>query len=123
MPNKDRVEACREIMEFASATRVVMLTASTEEDAVIEAVAAGAAGYLQKVSGMERLLATVRDVAAGGPGDSRAVLPGPFLRPDSGGPWGQAGDHSQRHLQHSGQAGLWLQAGGRGLGGAERTAG
>ena len=65
MPNKDRVEACREIMEFASATRVVMLTASTEEDAVIEAVAAGAAGYLQKVSGMERLLATVRDVAAG----------------------------------------------------------
>ena len=56
MPNKDGVEACREIM----------LTASTEEDAVIEAVAAGAAGYLQKVSGMERLLATVRDAAAGG---------------------------------------------------------
>ena len=65
MPNKDGVEACREIMEFAPETRVVMLTASTEEDAVIEAVAAGATGYLQKVSGMERLLATVRDVAAG----------------------------------------------------------
>ncbi len=46
MPRKDGVEACREIM----------LTASTEEDAVIEAVAAGATGYLQKVSGMERLL-------------------------------------------------------------------
>ena len=42
-----------------------MLTASTEEDAVIEAMAAGATGYLQKVSGMERLLTTVRDVAAG----------------------------------------------------------
>ena len=65
MPNQDGVEVCREIMEFAPATRVVMLTASTEEDAVIEAVAAGAAGYLQKVSGMERLLATLRDVAAG----------------------------------------------------------
>ena len=65
MPNKDGVEACREIMESAPETRVVMLTASTEEDAVVEAVAAGAAGYLQKVSGMERLLATVRDVAAG----------------------------------------------------------
>ena len=65
MPNKDGVEACREIMESAPDTRVIMLTASTEEDAVIEAVAAGAAGYLQKVSGMERLLATVRDVAAG----------------------------------------------------------
>ena len=32
---------------------------------MIEAVAAGATGYLQKVSGMEQLLATVRDVAAG----------------------------------------------------------
>ena len=65
MPNKDGVEACREIMESLPDTRVVMLTASTEEDAVIEAVAAGATGYLQKVSGMEQLLATVRDVAAG----------------------------------------------------------
>ena len=65
MPNKDGVEACREIMEFAPDTRVVILTASTEEDAVIEAVAAGATGYLQKVSGMDRLLATVREVAAG----------------------------------------------------------
>ena len=65
MPKKDGVEACREIMESASDIRVVMLTASTEEDAVIEAVAAGATGYIQKVSGMERLLSTVRDVAAG----------------------------------------------------------
>ena len=53
MPNKDGVEACREIMESLPDTRVVMLTVSTEEDAVIEAVAAGATGYLQKVSGME----------------------------------------------------------------------
>ena len=65
MPNKDGVEACREIMESEPNTRVVMLTASTEEDAVIEAVAAGATGYLQKVSGMDRLLRTVRLVAAG----------------------------------------------------------
>ena len=54
MPGKDGVEACREIMESAPGTRVVMLTASTEEDAVIEAVAAGATGYLQKLSGMDR---------------------------------------------------------------------
>ena len=65
MPNKDGVEACREIMESAPETRVIMLTASTEEDAVIEAVAAGATGYLQKVSGMDRLLSTVKVVAAG----------------------------------------------------------
>ena len=65
MPGKDGVEACREIMESAPGTRVVMLTASTEEDAVIEAVAAGASGYLQKVSGMDRLLSTLQVVAAG----------------------------------------------------------
>ena len=65
MPNKDGVEACREIMESLPETRVVMLTASTEADAVIEAVAAGAAGYLQKVSGMDQLLGMVRGVAAG----------------------------------------------------------
>ena len=65
MPNKDGVEACREIMGFAPDTRVIMLTAATEEDAVMEAVAAGATGFLQKVSGMERLISTVKIVAAG----------------------------------------------------------
>ncbi len=47
MPDKDGVAACREIMEANPETRVVMLTASTEEDAVVEAVAAGATGFLQ----------------------------------------------------------------------------
>ena len=49
----DGVGTCREIMESLPDTRVIMLTASTEADAVIEAVAAGAAGYLQKVAGMK----------------------------------------------------------------------
>ena len=65
MPKKDGVQACREIMESAPGTRVVMLTASAEEDAVVEAVAAGATGYLQKESGLDRLLSAVRDVAMG----------------------------------------------------------
>ena len=62
---KDGVEACREIMESAPETRVVMLTASTEEDAVVEAVAAGATGYLQKETGREQLLSAVRNAALG----------------------------------------------------------
>ena len=65
MPNMNGVEACREIMESQPDTRVVMLTASTEEDAVIEAVAAGATGYLQKVSGKDQLLNALRLVAGG----------------------------------------------------------
>ena len=65
MPKKDGVEACREIMESLPGTKVIMLTASTEADAVIEALAAGAAGYLQKVAGMDQLLNTVQGAAAG----------------------------------------------------------
>ena len=65
MPNKDGIDACREIMELLPDTRVLMLTASTEEDAVIEAVAAGATGYLQKYSRPEELVKAVLDVAEG----------------------------------------------------------
>ena len=75
MPRKDGVEACRDIMAILPDTRVLILTASTEEDAVIEAVAAGATGYLQKYSGEEELLAAVRDVAEG-----QLRLPGDALR-------------------------------------------
>ena len=65
MPNKDGIDACREIMELLPDTRVMMLTASSEEDAVIEAVAAGATGYLQKYSPPEELVEAVSDVAGG----------------------------------------------------------
>ncbi|CAI8057924.1 Transcriptional regulatory protein DegU [Geodia barretti] len=65
MPLKNGIDACREITEMLPDTRVLMLTAASEEDAVMEAVAAGATGYLQKYSGKDRLLNTVRDVAQG----------------------------------------------------------
>ena len=65
MPGKDGIDACREIMEILPDTRVLMLTASTEMDAVIESVAAGATGYLQKYSQPEELEEAVLDVAAG----------------------------------------------------------
>ena len=37
-------------MDLLPGTRVMMLSAATEEDAAIEAIAAGATGYLQKYS-------------------------------------------------------------------------
>ena len=75
MPNKDGIDACRDIKELLPETRVLMLTASTEEDAVIEAVAAGATGYLQKYSRPEELVAAVLDVAEG-----RLRIPGKVVR-------------------------------------------
>lgn len=65
MPLKNGIDACREITEMLPDTRVLILTASAEDDAVMEAVAAGATGYLQKYSGKDKLLNTVRDVAEG----------------------------------------------------------
>ena len=65
MPGKDGIEACREISDALPDTNVLMLTASTERNAVLEAVAAGAAGYVQKFTPTEQLLTTVRDVARG----------------------------------------------------------
>ena len=65
MPLKNGIDACREISEALPDTSVLILTAATEEDAVVEAAAAGAVGYVQKFSGKKELLRTVRDVADG----------------------------------------------------------
>ena len=65
MPVKNGIDACRDITESLPDTRVLILTAASEEDAVMEALTAGAVGYLQKYSGKTDLLRTVRDVADG----------------------------------------------------------
>ncbi len=65
MPVKDGIDACREIRDVLPGIHVLILTASTEEDTVVQAVAAGATGYLQKFSGKEKLLSTLRDVSRG----------------------------------------------------------
>ena len=65
MPVKSGIDACREIRDLLPDTRVLMLTASTDEDAVLQAVAAGATGYLQKSSTGQKLVTTLRDVAEG----------------------------------------------------------
>ena len=82
MPCKDGVDACREIMELLPDTRVLMLTASTQEDAVIEAVAAGATGYLEKYSRPEELVRSRpgrgrRPVANTGRGGEEGLQDGP----------------------------------------------
>lgn len=65
MPRMNGIDACRDIMALLPETRIVMLTASTEADAVIEALAAGATGYLQKYSRPEELVETALDVTQG----------------------------------------------------------
>ena len=75
MPRKDGVEACRDILDLMPDAKVVMLTASTEEDAVVEAIAAGATGFVQKYSGSEDLVNALRKVAEG-----RLMIPDDAVR-------------------------------------------
>lgn len=75
MPVKSGIDACREITETLPSARVLILTASSEEDAVMEALTAGAVGYLQKYSGKEDLLRAVKDVAEG-----RYLMPADTIR-------------------------------------------
>ena len=99
----------------------------------MEAVAAGATGYLQKETDRERLLSTVRDAVSGElrvPVEvvRRAFeeilgLQGYVLRSDSGGEGDQAGDGSERHLWHPAEVGCRVNAGVGALVRAERTAG
>ena len=65
MPVMDGIDACRQITELLPGVRVLMLTASNEQDAIVRSIAAGATGYLQKYSGKEQLLTTLREVARG----------------------------------------------------------
>ncbi|MYA02764.1 MAG: response regulator transcription factor [Chloroflexi bacterium] len=65
MPRTDGIEACRELMALLPDTRVMMLTAAAQEDAVIDAIAAGATGFVEKYAPPEEFITAVSDVAAG----------------------------------------------------------
>lgn len=67
MPHVSGVEATRRIIEAAPHVRVLVLSASGEENDVLEAVKAGATGYLLKSSTSAEVLDAVRRVRAGEP--------------------------------------------------------
>ncbi len=59
------LEAARQIAEVSPATRIVMLTVAEDEDTLLAALKAGAAGYVLKGVGARELIAVVRRVYAG----------------------------------------------------------
>ena len=65
MPGLSGVETTRHLTGIAPLARVVVLTISVEDDDVMDAVMAGACGYLLKDSSIEELLAGIRAAAAG----------------------------------------------------------
>lgn len=65
MPGGSGTDACRAIRESSPSTPVIMLTSYADEEALFEAIAAGAAGYVLKRIGSDELVQAIRTVAAG----------------------------------------------------------
>ena len=65
MPGMGGVEATRHISTMAPLTRVVMLTISDQDNDVIDAILAGACGYLLKDSSIQELIAGIKAASRG----------------------------------------------------------
>ena len=66
MPVLDGSAATGRITEALPGTRVIVLTTYETDDAILEAITAGASGYLVKAAPEAEILAGIRSVAAGG---------------------------------------------------------
>lgn len=65
MPGGSGTDACRSITAELPDTPVVMLTSYADEEALFEAISAGASGYVLKRIGSDELVTAVRTVAEG----------------------------------------------------------
>ena len=65
MPGMTGVEATRQITAIAPLTRVLVLTISDQDSDVLDAILAGACGYLLKDSSIHELMAGIRAAAVG----------------------------------------------------------
>ena len=66
LPDGSGIDATRSVLAASPGTRVLVMTMSTDDDAVVAAMRAGARGYVVKGAGRGDLLDAVRTVAAGG---------------------------------------------------------
>ena len=65
LPGTHGIDATREIVRSLPDTRVLVLSSSDDEEQVMEAVEAGATGYLLKTAGPAEILEGIRRVHAG----------------------------------------------------------
>jgi DNA-binding NarL/FixJ family response regulator len=65
MPGMSGVEATRQVTTLAPLTRVVVLTISDQDEDVMNAILAGACGYLMKDSSIQDLMQGIRAAAIG----------------------------------------------------------
>jgi len=66
MPRKDGLEVLRELQEARALPPTVLLTTFDDDEVLLEAVKAGARGYMLKDVSLEQLTDAIRSVAGGG---------------------------------------------------------
>lgn len=66
LPDGSGVEVCRDVRSRDESIRCLMLTSFSDDEALFDAIMAGASGYVLKDIRGGELLAAVREVAAGG---------------------------------------------------------
>ncbi|MCC5910600.1 MAG: response regulator transcription factor [Clostridiaceae bacterium] len=65
LPDGDGAAGCREIKKIYPAVKIIILTAFAEDSIVMEAVTAGAEGYLLKNIDSKNIITAIRDVVMG----------------------------------------------------------
>lgn len=74
MPGVDGVEATRQLTAEHADMKVLVLTTFSDQPRILDALAAGASGYLLKDTGPDEVIAAVRTIQAGGaPLDPKAA--------------------------------------------------
>jgi DNA-binding NarL/FixJ family response regulator len=73
LPDGSGIDATRAILAASPTTRVLVITMSADDDAIVAAMRAGARGYVVKGSGRADLVQAVTTVASGGAVFSAAV--------------------------------------------------
>jgi DNA-binding NarL/FixJ family response regulator len=85
MPGMSGIEATRRLLEVAPEARVVMLTVSALQEEIVEAVLAGACGYLLKDASLEEIVGSLHAAAGGASWVSPHVAAVLFERVRAGG--------------------------------------
>ncbi|PKO08503.1 MAG: DNA-binding response regulator [Chloroflexi bacterium HGW-Chloroflexi-2] len=62
MPNKDGIQATREIMMEEPEAKILVLTSFIDEERILEAIKAGALGFIYKDKHPEQVLAAIREI-------------------------------------------------------------
>jgi DNA-binding NarL/FixJ family response regulator len=107
LPDGDGVTVCRELRSRMPELKVIMLTSYSDDEALFEAIMAGASGYLLKQILGQDLVTAVRTVAGGGslldPAATTAVLERMRRSAEPAGPLAKLSDQERTVLELIGE--------------------